>query len=528
VTLPSMQVAALLPISTWISNSALRRCSNKGSSTLPKNGIHGKRTKIVATVGPSSSDPEILRAMIRAGMNVARINFSHGTHETHGANIDNVRRIAAEEGVTLAVMCDIQGPKIRIGKVPNEPLMLKKGDQIVLTLSDPATQPPPKGVGNAPVIQLPHPEFIRDIKPGMQLLLDDGNLEFLVQHVTSDALICDVIIPGPLTSRKGVTAPTAKLTLSAITPKDRADIEFAISKNTEYIAMSFVRSEEDLRELRWLIRHLGGDVAIVSKIEKHEALQNIEEIIAASDGVMVARGDLGVETPAEEVPFHQKRIIRLCNIASKPVITATQMLNSMVANSRPTRAEASDVYNAILDGTDAVMLSNETASGQYPVEAVETMATIAINAEQNIWANRAIDRQIYKPNAEGREAISDAISQATTQIADVLNLKAIVTSTMTGYTARRVAKERPKTPILCVTPNEITFRRMALVWGVTPLLVPEFSTIDEMLGKVVQAAHEAELVKRGDNLVIIAGVPFGVGGQTNFLKIHSVGEAGEI
>jgi pyruvate kinase len=288
-----------------------------------------------------------------------------------------------------------------------------------------------------------------------------------------------------------------------------------------------VRGQEDIRELKWLIRHLGGDTGIVAKIEKREALENIETIIAASDGVMVARGDLGVETPAEEVPYHQKRIIRLCNIASKPVITATQMLSSMVDNPRPTRAEASDVYNAIMDGTDAVMLSNETASGHYPVEAVKTMATIAVIAEQNLMSDRP-ERQIYKPNAEGREIISDAISQATSQISEVLSCKAIVTSTLTGYTARRVAKERPKTPILCVNPSEITYRRMALVWGVSPIMIPQFNTIDEMISIVVRTAHEIKLVKRGDSLVIIAGVPFGIGGQTNFLKIHTVGESGEI
>jgi pyruvate kinase len=244
---------------------------------------------------------------------------------------------------------------------------------------------------------------------------------------------------------------------------------------------------------------------------------------------MVARGDLGVETPAEEVPYHQKRIIRLCNLAAKPVITATQMLSSMVDNPRPTRAEASDVYNAILDGTDAVMLSNETASGAYPVRAVETMANIAAIAEQHILlGNRLEGQQITRPEVEGREAVSDAVSQATTQIADALECRAIITSTLTGYTTRRVAKERPKTPIICVTPNEVTQRRMALVWGVIPLIVPEFNSIDEMIGVVVRAAHTAELVFPGDPIVIIAGVPFRIGGQTNFLKIHMVGESGEL
>jgi pyruvate kinase len=293
--------------------------------------------------------------------------------------------------------------------------------------------------------------------------------------------------------------------------------------------MSFVRSVEDLRELRWLIRHLGGSEspAIVSKIEKHEALENLEAIVEASDAVMVARGDLGVETPAEEVPVHQKHIIRLCNAASKPVITATQMLNSMVSNARPTRAEASDVYNAIMDGTDAVMLSNETATGGFPIAAVETMARIAVTAERNLLKEGSA-RPIYPPNEEGREIVSDAISQATSQIAEVLRCKAIITSTLSGYTARRVAKERPRTPIICVTPSDVTYRRMALVWGVIPMMTPQFNTIDEMISVVVRTAHNSGMVDRGDNLVIIAGVPFGIGGQTNFLKMHVAGESGEL
>ncbi len=486
-----------------------------------RNRIDGKRTKIVATIGPTSRDEDTLRQMIRAGMNVARINFSHGDHETHGKTIDDVRRIAEEEGAVIAVMCDIQGPKIRIGKIAQEPLDLKKGDTITLTLDE------ADGTNN--VVTIPHPEFVRDIKPGMTLLLDDGKWEFVVKSVTGRALVCEVVVGGPLTSRKGVMAPTARLTLSAITDKDRADVEFALSKKTEYIAMSFVRSQDDIREMRWLMRHLGGSAAIIAKIEKHEALENIEEIIDASEAIMVARGDLGVETPAEEVPFQQKRIIRLCNEAGKPVVTATQMLNSMVDSPRPTRAEASDVYNAILDGTDAVMLSNESASGSYPVKSVETMANIAAIAERNLLnVDKWVGRKITKPDVEGREAVSDAISQATSQIAEALSCKAIVTSTLTGYTTRRVAKERPRTPILCVTPNEVTFRRMALVWGVIPLMVPEFNTIDEMIGVVVRAAHKAMLVDAGDSLVIIAGVPFRVGGQTNFLKIHTVGESGEL
>ncbi len=482
--------------------------------------FNGKRTKIVATIGPTSRSEDIIRQMIRAGMDVARINFSHGDHETHGKAIDDVRRIAAEEEAVVAILCDIQGPKIRIGKIANEPINLAVGDKITLTLDE--------ANGENNIVSLPHPEFLRDIKSGMPLLLDDGKLEFIVRSTTGRSLICEVVVPGPLTSRKGVSAPNARLTLSAITDKDREDIEFAVSKNTEYIAMSFVRSEDDIREMRWLLRHLGSNAAIIAKIEKHEALENIEDIIEATDGVMVARGDLGVEIPAEEVPYHQKRIIRLCNQAAKPVITATQMLNSMVDNPRPTRAEASDVYNAILDGTDAIMLSNESASGLYPVRSVETMVNIASIAERNILQPQAAPANTRQINAEGREAVSDAVSYATSQIAGTLDCKAIVTATLTGYTARRVARERPQTPIVCVTPNDITYRRMALVWGVFPLMVPEFNTIDDMIRVIVRAAYSEKLVDVGDQIVIIAGVPFGIGGQTNFLKIHTVGESGEL
>lgn len=476
------------------------------------NQIYDKRTKIVATIGPSSWDEPKLRRMIQAGMDVARINFSHGDHERHRQSIELVRRIADEERRVVAILSDIQGPKIRIGNV-QEPLSLDVNDTITLTLDD--------ADGTNAVVTLPHPEFIRDIKPGMQLLLDDGNLEFMVEDVTSRSLICKVVIGGILSARKGVMAPNAHLTLSAITDKDRSDIEFALSMKTDYIAMSFVRSADDIRELRWLMRHLGGNAAVIAKIEKHEALENIEQIIEISDGIMVARGDLGIETPAEEVPYHQKRIIRLCNEASKPVITATQMLSSMVESPRPTRAEASDVYNAIIDGTDAIMLSNESASGRFPVEAVETMSTIAAIAEQHIWHNRPPTWNSFEVKG-GPEGSSDAISEATYHISEALNPRAIVTTTLSGYTARRVARERPRTPILCVTPNPVTYRQMALVWGVYPLLVPQFSTIDEMIEVITTTAYKEQLVRRGDTLIIIAGVPFGVAGQTNLLKIHTV------
>ena len=481
--------------------------------------LDSKHTKIVATIGPASSDPETLRAMIRGGMNVARINFSHGDHQTHGETIDHIRRLAAEEGTVVAVLCDIQGPKIRIGELQQEPMMLEIGDRVTLTLDD--------IVGRDGIVSLPHPEFLRDIEAGTTLLLDDGNLQFSVLEADGRNLVCNVVVGGPLKSRKGVSAPNARLTLSAITEKDRTDIEFALAKDCDYMAMSFVRSADDIRELKQLMQQLDRHSAIIAKIEMGEALENIEEIIEVCDGIMVARGDLGIETPAEEVPFHQKRIIKLCNLAAKPVITATQMLESMTENPRPTRAEASDVYNAILDGTDAIMLSAESASGNYPVRAVEVMSEIASIAEKNLSYQSAstVERE---NTGEVREDISDAISRATTEISQAIKPKAIVTTSMSGYTTRRVAKERPSTAILCMTPNMKTQRRMALVWGVTSLQVQEFTTIDEMISIIVRTAHDRRLVNRGDRLVIIAGVPFGIDGQTNLVKIHTVGEEGEI
>lgn len=485
--------------------------------------LHSKHTKIVATIGPASRDPDTLRQMIRAGMNVARINFSHGDHPTHGETIDHIRRIADEEGSVVAILCDIQGPKIRIGRLQAEPLMLDIGDSIRLTTD--------AVIGANGLVSLPHPEFVQDIRAGTTLLLDDGNLQFQVRAADGRNLDCEVVVGGALKSRKGVSAPNARLTLSAITAKDRADIEFALAQRCDYIAMSFVRSANDIRELKTLMTELGEDAAIIAKIEMGEALENIEDIIEVCDGIMVARGDLGLETPAEEVPFHQKRIIKLCNAAAKPVITATQMLESMTDNPRPTRAEASDVYNAILDGTDAIMLSAESASGNYPIRSVEVMSEIASIAERNLENFGAPGVSHDLKESAGRsdlEEISIAISKATSDISQVIKPTAIVTTSISGYTTRRVAKERPNTPILCMTPNAKTQRRMALVWGVVPLQVEEFTTIDEMVSITIRAAHDKGLVQRGDRLVIIAGVPFGIDGQTNLIKIHTVGEEGEI
>lgn len=484
------------------------------------NMIDGKRTKIVATIGPASNNEPILRKMIQNGLDVARINFSHGSHETHAENIALIRRIAEEENAVVGIMGDLQGPKIRLGILNPDPLPIKPGDELTLTLRSNPDQ-------SKKHLPLPHPEFVKDIRTGNKLLLDDGDIELLVKSRTGEDLLCEVVVGTELKSRKGVTALGAKLSLSALTDKDRADVVFALDQNLDYLAMSFVRSADDMRELRWLVRHHGKDVWLIAKIEKSEALENFEEILSHSDGIMVARGDLGVEMPTAEVPIHQKHIIRRCNQVGKPVITATQMLNSMVSNPRPTRAEASDVANAIFDGTDAVMLSAESASGKYPVESVAMMASIAEIAEAHLTENEK--GKMWRGFGEAvTENISEAISHATSVMAQELGAKLIVTSTWTGYTAQRVARQRPLTPIVCVTPNPGTYQRMALVWGVLPILVDEFHSIDEMIEVVVRAAYARKLVAVGNTIIIIAGVPFGAGGQTNFVKIHRVGESGEV
>jgi pyruvate kinase len=487
-----------------------------------------KRTKIVCTIGPASSDEAVLRELIRAGMDVARINFSHGEHETHAQNIQLIRRLAVEEDAVIAILGDLQGPKIRLGKLAAD-VPVAIGERVTLTLR--------QADGTDKVFPLPHPEFVKDVRAGHKLLLDDGQLEFKVLTRTNDDLVCEVTVGGVVSSRKGVSAPESRLTLSAITDKDRADVKFALQAGVDFIAMSFVRHGNDLRELRWLCRYLGfDDVALCAKIEKREAIENFEDVLANSEAIMVARGDLGVETPAEEVPIHQKNIIQRCNEVGKPVITATQMLQSMITNPRPTRAEASDVANAIFDGSDAVMLSGETASGQYPIDAVRTMATIAKIAEQHFESSSRSDwmERLVRGMGEGiidptsGESFSVATSRAASQIADILGAQYIVTTTWTGSTARQVSRTRPRTRIMCVTPNETTWRRMALVWGVYPIVVPEFGTIDDMIRVIVRTVYDQQLVEYNDVLVMIAGAPFGVGGHANFLKIHKVGDLGEV
>ncbi|MBN2303429.1 MAG: pyruvate kinase [Anaerolineae bacterium] len=481
-----------------------------------------KRTKIVATIGPASQDVGMLRAMIRAGMDVARINFSHGDHETHARNIATIRRLAEEEKAVVAILGDLPGPKLRLGNLAVDPVELASGD-IVTLVSEPNTDPEQPFV-----LPMPHPDVLNELNVGDRLLLDDGQLEFTVREKQGPRVLCDVKIGGHLSSHKGVSVPDTSLTMSSITERDREHTKFALEQGVDYIALSFVRTADDIRELRWLIRHLCGDAAVIAKIEKAEAICNFDAILEQVDGVMVARGDLGVETPAEQVPVHQKNIIHKCNAVGIPVITATQMLQSMIDNPRPTRAESTDVANAIFDGSDAIMLSGETAIGKYPLESVEMMVRISHIAEEYLKQHAELhprELSLQDLKGEKQRSVPAAISHITAGISDMLGVKLIVASTWSGYTARRVARVRPNTPILAATPNPVTYNRLSLVWGVVPVLVEEFETIDAMIDVVVKTARERELVVNGDLMAIIGGVPFGIGSQTNFLKVLTVGES---
>jgi pyruvate kinase len=469
------------------------------------------RTKIVCTIGPASCSPEAIRSLVRAGMSVARINFSHGDRAAHVQSIATVRQIAEQEGRLVAVMADLQGPKLRVGEVAGGAVDLHKGDVVTLT-----AHPSPSASDEIPV---PHPELLRDLRVDQTVLLDDGNLELVVVQTGENCLKCRVIVGGQLASRKGINVPGARLSFSALTPKDRDDALFALEQGVDLFALSFIRRPPDVRELRQFLRSKGASTPIIAKIEKPEALSVFDEILEEADGIMVARGDLGVETPAEEVPFHQKRIIRACNRAGKPVITATQMLQTMIEHAHPTRAEASDVVNAILDGTDAVMLSGETAVGRYPVEAVETMARICANAEAHLPYGR-----LLRDESRGPGTITEAISAAAVEIAADLGARAIVTATMSGATARMVARHRPSIPVVAVTPSRETLFRLALVWGVVPVQVSEFGTTDVMVETMVQVAREEGIAAWGDPVVLTAGIPFGSGGETNMVKLHVIGE----
>jgi len=472
-----------------------------------------RKAKIVCTIGPSSESPEMLKKLINAGMNVARLNFSHGDFEEHGRRIQNIRQACSEHGKTVAILLDTKGPEIRTGKLKEEPIELVQDERIVLTTED--------IVGDKDRIAVSYRNLPKDVHVGSTILIDDGLIGLTVTEIRGTEIECRIVNGGPIKSRKGVNVPGVKISLPGITEKDANDIVFGIEQGVDFIAASFVRKASDVLEIRELLeKHGATHIQIISKIENQEGVDNLDEILEVSDGLMVARGDLGVEIPAEEVPLVQKRMIRKCNYAGKPIITATQMLDSMQRNPRPTRAEASDVANAVFDGTDAIMLSGETAAGKYPVESVETMARIAERAESALEY-----REIFmKQSKEQQTTVTEAISQSVANSALDLDAKAIITPTESGYTARMVSKYRPKAPIIAVTPNPQVMRRLCLSWGVIPIHGEEAKTTDELFELAVDTSMKHNLITLGDLVVITSGVPVGRSGSTNLIKVHQIGE----
>lgn len=468
-----------------------------------------RKTKIVCTIGPATSSSSMLEKLITEGMDVARLNFSHGTHQEHKKVIDIIRKISKRNKKPVCIIGDLCGPKIRIGELKNNVIKLKKGSQYILT-SD-------KISGDEKRASVTYENLIKDIGKGKKILIDDGLIELIVKDKRKNDLICEVMNDGLLYPHKGVNFPLTSLNIGALTSKDIADAKFAIENKLDYIAISFVKSAQDILSLKDFILKRNSKIPVVAKIEKHEAYKNLEDIIKVADAVMVARGDLGVEVPIEEVPLIQKEIIRLCNQYSKPVITATQMLDSMIKNPRPTRAEVTDIANAIFDGTDAVMLSGETASGGYPAEAVQVMAKVAQLNEKAMNYSDIITKKIYSTN------VTEAISLAVCEIAEELHANAILTFTSSGRTARRISKYKPRAKILAASDNEETLKRLNLSWGVYPFMAPPAKNTDVMIENAVEIAKKKNLLKDGDLLIITAGMPAGISGSTNMIKVHVAG-----
>ena len=463
------------------------------------------RTKIVCTLGPSSSSPDALRSLLEAGLNVARINFSHSTHDQHAATIALVRQTAESLGRPVAILGDLQGPRIRIGELPAQ-LTLEDGSDVVLA---------PERDAHSNELPVTYENLAQDVHVGDRVLINDGLIELVVLEVVDKRVMARVLHGGLLSSHKGMNLPGVAVSAPSITEKDREDVTFAVKQGIDYLALSFVRRAQDIAELREMIPR---EMLVVAKIEKDSALENIENIVRASDGVMVARGDLGVELPFEEVPWAQKRIISLCNRLGRPVITATQMLESMITHPRPTRAEASDVANAILDGTDAVMLSAETATGHYPRLAVEAMTRI-INEMERHAAAVLDDRQRADETAMSTEF---AIAAACNAASRMLHAPCLIVFTKSGFSARVVASQRPSVPILVLTDQPRTYRQLALVWGVIPELVPHCDTYEQMVRLALDVVRRRALARTGDRVIVTAGVPFDVPGTTNLMKVETV------
>lgn len=473
-----------------------------------------RKTKIICTVGPSSQTEEVLSKLIEAGMNASRHNFSHGDHAEQGMRMDLVKKLRAKYNKTIAIILDTKGPEIRTGKFEGGAVELKEGTPFTVYCGE-------EVLGNNTMCSVSYRDLYKDVKVGDSILIADGLVGLRVNSVEGTHIHCTVRNSGPLGNNKNVNVPGVITTLPAVTEKDEADLKFGIEQGVDIVAASFIRKAADVLHMRKVLQENGGgDILIFSKIENHEGVHNIDEIIKFSDGIMVARGDLGVEIPTEDVPVVQKMIIEKCNAAGKPVITATQMLDSMIKNPRPTRAEASDVANAIFDGTDAIMLSGETANGNYPVETVETMSKIAERAEKAINYEEKLKkrRRTHIPN------VPNAISLATCNTAMDLNAAAIITATQSGHTAKIVSNYRPECPIIAVTPYWNVARKLALNWGVFPIVAEKVESTDELIEKSVGIARETGYVRNGDLVVIAAGIPANYVGTTNMMKVHVVGD----
>lgn len=490
-----------------------------------------RRTKIVCTIGPATRSPEMVERLIDAGMNVARLNFSHANHDIHREQIRIVREAAAKKGANIAILMDLQGPKIRTGK-------LVEPHRITLEPGAPFTITAEKLVGDVHRVSTTYKSLPNDVKAGDRILLSDGTLELRVESVAPPEVHCTVVRGGELGESKGINLPGVKIAEPSLTEKDREDVALSIAEGADFIALSFVRSADDIRQLRALLQESGSEIGIVAKIERPEALQEFDEIAALSDGIMVARGDLGVEVDFEDVPSIQKRLIASCNELGVPVITATQMLESMVHCGRPTRAEVTDVANAIYDGTDAVMLSAETASGDYPIESCTVMAQVARKTDDEMRKKNSDRRMRHlrqgdlKKRRQGLAGVhvnsyADAIGQAAYRMSENLDINRIVCFTSTGYTAGAIARYRPGVRITAITNKAITCRKCALLWGVSAVQTKDFDLIEVMVNEVEEQLLRHEAAEQGDSILIVAGTPLAVGGRTNLLKLHTIGDVAD-
>ena len=469
-----------------------------------------RKTKIICTLGPASESEEKLREIMLAGMNVARFNFSHGSHEEHKRKFDRVVKIRGELGLPVATLLDTKGPEIRLRDIEGGKTELVNGQKFTLTTED--------MLGNNEMVSITYANLIHDISAGTTILIDDGLIEMVVDEITDTDIICTVINGGPISNHKGVNVPGAELSMPYLSEQDKSDIMFGCDMGFDFVAASFVRCKEDILAVKKIIEGNGSHMRIIAKIENMQGIRNLKEIVEVSDGIMVARGDMGVEIPMEEVPVIQKEMIKLAESEGKQVITATQMLDSMIKNPRPTRAEVADVANAIYDGTTAIMLSGETAAGAYPVEAVTTMAKIAERTEQDINYNERLKKRENTTEYD----ITTAISHATCTTAKDLNAAAIITVTISGFTAGMISRYKPSCPIIACSVSPKICRQMNLYWGVTPVWIPRENSADDLFEDAVRAAQNAGYIKKGDTVVLTAGVPLGVSGRTNMIRVVEV------